>query len=667
RLLHQENEQIASSQFEYLERRQQELLRKWDGSLDDHVAYLKSNLGEGGYLSVSQELEYLQAPKIAYTSRLLETECDLKRLQSQNWDKRKKKKEDLLLPILFSEKEDPSYDLLLEEEKRGIEKSLGNLAEEEARLSFKPGIEGEISQLTEETKTALEMLKRLENAQELPPLIHTPGSLVAIWGKQIAALEGKAEEPLLCAYKDKLRLLAEENGEKIQKLQANIAIRNTESEEFAGLTLETARRLYVDYNNQRDGLQAHLKQLIYLSEQLYQPQFELSSITTILTDSVTQGLVIQAGETSVSLQDLNNRSLREQQHLKEKLHTQKTFIAQHLLQIIELTKLRLQLSEDKIASLRMTTIDLLEQEKHLLQNQLDKIQSQMGQVPEKWHREHLLLFKKELGSKMIEGLTQLMESKSLDRYLYHVRSKPLDFSFPPLKASYPYLFFSMVFGGLGFGFLGYLFYFIRSIFTGFPLSHAMLKSLGLNSCGILSPHCQSPLRHLFLNDLETLRNLIPSLSDVKICAILGGNTPDFSSQLAELLAMHQRRVLVIRYVFDEKISPENLPGLWQYIHGETVVCPIRKKPFADFLVSGSTSCYAVELLSHPKMASFLEEIKSSYDLILFYSKAAVTAAEAKALMQISDAAIITTGQQTKEEILICQEWKEKKISFTASF
>lgn len=699
KVIYSENEEIATAQLSYLEKRQEELARKWDGSLQEHVAYLKGNLNEGGYMSFSQEYDFLQEPQSTYSSRLLDIDFELTRLESQDAEAEGNLKKtprihkdffDSKKPLLHISTIKNGANVILEEQKKEIDERLFALELDEKHLqesalieppaASETGMAGEVVALTERQEEASKLLELLENGKEIATgldLVNDPKSLVAIWAKQIAsqqkhyAQNPEDKNPLFLREKEQIKEYIEQTANKIKILQDNIALHASTVHEFGGLTLETAQRLYLDYNNQRDSLQAQLKQLVYLSEQLYQPQFELSSITTILSDPVTQGLVLQAGDTAVRLQDANNRSLREQDHLKETLHTQKSFISQHLLQIIELTKLRAKLTEDKIGSLRKTTIGLLKQEKQLLQQQLDQISRKMEALPEKWRRENVLLLKKELGMKMIEGLTHLMESKSIDRHLYQVGSKPFDSALTPVAPKSPKLLKYALIGALLGAFGSYFFYLSRSLVKGMPVSHEMLALSGLNSCGPLSAYCHAPIDQLSQGDLETLRRLSQFLLKLDqkgiCCTIIGGKNPDFSSTLAQLLAMQQYRVLVVQYVFDKPVHPGDAPGLWHYLHGEVENCPVRQQLPFDFLPSGGTTRLSVELLSNPKLTAFLASAKSRYDVVLFYSSAEPADVEGQALLNIADAAIIAANAEKKEDFFLYDAWAAAKQKECVAF
>ncbi len=695
--IHSENEEIVTSQLAYLEKRQDELTRKWDGSLQEHVAYLRDNLNEGGYMSFSQEFDFLQEPQSTYSSRLLEIDLELSRLGSQDDKEAPLKKTfrgnsdffDSKKPLIQLSTAKNGNNAIFDEQKRGLDERLIALELDEKRLqesrAYIPLVDpetamaGEVLTLFEQQEEALRLLHELENGEEIATgfdLVNDPKSLAAIWAKQTAPQQKQyAQNPqdknsLFFKEKEEIKNYIEQTSRKIKILQDNIALYGSTVHEFAGLTLDTAQRLYLDYNNQRDGLQAQLKQLVYLSEQLYQPHFELSSITTILSDPVTQGLVMQAGETAVRLQDANNRSLREQDHLKEALHTQKSFISEHLLQVIELTKLRAKLTEDKIESLRRTTVSLLKQEKQLLNQQLNQINRKMENLPEKWRRENILLLKKELGMKMVEGLTHLIESKSIDQHLYQVGSKPFDAALTPVIPKTPKLLMWALIGAF-LGALGcYFFYLAHSLVKGMPVSHEMLSLCGLNSCGPLSAYCHAPIDQLSHFDLETFRRLTQFLLKFEkgiCCAIIGGKNPDFSSTLAQLLAMHQYRVLVVQYVFDKPVHPRDVPGLWQYLHDEVPHCPVRQELSFDFLSSGGTTRLSVELLSNPKLTALLTSVKNLYDVILFYSSGGPADVEGQALLNIADVAIVATSGEKKENLFCYDVWAATKQKECVAF
>ncbi len=167
--------------------------------------------------------------------------------------------------------------------------------------------------------------------------------------------------------------------------------------------------------------------------------FEISTLSNILNDSVTQQLVQKSSELSGQLCDLINRSGREHERLKEALAIQKRFLESHLSQTLELGKIRIQLIKEKISSLYDVMKDLLQKEKSVLENKIEELKVAMQELPELWHLDKRLKFKAELTKGMMEGLTHIAESKNLSRHLYQVESKPLDSALPPFAPQSPHL------------------------------------------------------------------------------------------------------------------------------------------------------------------------------------------------------------------------------------
>ena len=84
------------------------------------------------------------------------------------------------------------------------------------------------------------------------------------------------------------------------------------------MTLEASKGLFQQYCRQLDELHAQLKQVIFFRDHLNEPNFEISTLSNILNDSVTQQLVQKSSEISGQLCDLINRSGREHERLEKR-------------------------------------------------------------------------------------------------------------------------------------------------------------------------------------------------------------------------------------------------------------------------------------------------------------------------------------------------------------
>lgn len=461
-----------------------------------------------------------------------------------------------------------------------------------------------------------------------------------------------------------------ENGLDARRIEKG-AVEPLGEIDFVGLDLHSAKQFWTEYTSKRDACQAQLRELVFLRERLNDPEYELSSTGAVYSDGVTNELLHKASAIALQLEDDQNRSQRDQQRLMEALQTQKKFLSQHLLQTIELTKLRSRLLEDKIEGLRQATISLLHTEKDLLDEKLDEINDKMKGIPEKWRRENLLLLKRELGMRMIEGMTQLAESKNISQHLYQVSSKTLDAATPPLKPKSFSIGLLLLLAGLAGSGGAYAFYFCKMLVNGVPVSVQQLKALGFPIAGALSRYCQTQLPEICEEDLETLRNLSDGILSCQIpnqcVAVIGGRHPDFTRPLAELIAMQGVKVAVVHFVFDALVRPDDRPGLWQYLNGEITDIPLRPNGSYDFISSGGTSRYSVEWLSSPKFLEMIRFLKERYAVVLVYSSANPTKAEGRALLKIADTAIVSVQQETKEDLAVYCDWTENQAKARASF
>ncbi len=646
--LMRENEEICEAQIHYLEKRQNELAQHYDQALKEHVTYLQSNLSENGMMGFMQELEVLSEPQQDLTNQLFAADLELKRLQT------------LYQPDVVTKKDSNTAEF---KTRKSLTKRLIDCEVEGARVT-----DQELSRVEKQAAEMQLILEKVEKGEELPKdlsLLQAGRSGAKKWIEQFvkgSAAEGHVidRSTLSAALRT---FLSQLEGQR-RMLQENLAIKTEGYSEFDGLTLSTAQNLYLGYTRDRDAIGAQVQQVLYLQETLFDPAFEMSSIPTILTDSVTGELVQKASHIALKLQDPDNRTIREQQRLREELDIQKSFLHQHLVYSVELSKLKLKLLDDKITSLRHCLINMLSTEKKLLQDKLKDLGLKMIPLPEKWRRESLLQLKKDLGVRILEGMAQLAESKNLNQHLYHVASKPLDLSIAPLAPrTSRYFILSLIMGCIGV--LGFYFgHLCRALFQGLPVTHDHLKAAGFPTLGRLTPFCEVPCSSLIDGDLETLRATAQFLSTLPkhACAvILGGKNSDYSRAIAELLSMQGRKVLLIRSVFDAIVQPQEKPGLWDYLQTDlTPQSVIRSLPHFDYLPSGGTARLASEMLLGPKFQAFLKDLKGRYDLVLLYSSALPNRMEGMALSQLADALLVSVQDETKEELAAYLAWKESQ-------
>jgi hypothetical protein len=612
RFLKQENDEICQTQLEYLQKRQEELTAYYDKALQDHASYLNENLAKNGFIGFAQEIETLSEPKNFYTSKLFNVDLDLKRLKGST-----------------------QSSLLTQEQKGHPLQKPGN------RPLLKQAKKKEEQAMLQEEK---EVRVQLRNCQ----LEQMRKGVSSFQTHSEGLFQEQAREPMLLG------------------------------DEFSGLSLDTAQSLLVEYTRQRDNLQAQMRELVFLREQLGRPDFEMSSLGGVFDDAVTRDIVNKASAIVLQLKDENNRSAREQERLMEALQTHKNFLSHHLFQTVELKRLRVKLLGDKISSLQQATFSLLHTEKDLLQSKLEELNLKMAGLPEKWRRESLLMLKKELGAVMLEGISNLVEMKSLGQHTFQISSRPLDSAVPALQPQPPRVFLKALISALLAAMGCYFVIFSRALFAGLPVTDETLQLCGFPVSGKVSPYCKAPLSQIHGQDLETLRRVVESLKAVPystssgsgegvVAVCVGGNYPDFTPPLAELLSMRGLKVIVLQAVFDKVVRADEMPGLWQYLQGQTQDIPVRRSVCYDFVPSGGTCRYGSEILCSPKFQALLSTLKTSYDITLIHSSAEPSQMEGFSLLKIADSAVIVVQRESKDQLQAYCKWNEEKGSSCITF
>lgn len=438
----------------------------------------------------------------------------------------------------------------------------------------------------------------------------------------------------------------------------------TQREELEGITLATAQSLYGSYQKELDETQKNIRQLIYFEKQIFMPTFELSSLGGVLRDSVGQSMVQKAAEISLKLRDEKNHSLKEMARLQEALNTEKTFLSHHMKQMEELEKVRKKLVEEKIRSLQTICLDLIKKEKKLIEEKLQELTVKMEDLPEKWRRESHLQFTKELNMGIIEGISKVVESKNLTHNLFHVDSKPIDKAIPPLLPIAPLLLLFSVGGGGLASLLFFLFFLGQGLVRGFPLSFDTLHFYGFKGAGLFSRLCHAPLNEIGSSDLHTLREIQQRISRHKkktpCVALVGGDRPDYSLNLAELFALQNKRILLIHSAFNKTVTPDEASGLWHYLEGRVAEIHPQKRRGFDFISTGGTSRHAPELLSRENFAKLLEKFKPHYDLILIYTTALPALADAHVFFKYADAIIVTGAEEKPSDLLPYRQWQAEE-------
>lgn len=364
--LHEQHEQIALAQIDFLQKRKGELFRSFQEALDEHVAYLEGEVNSAGYLGLTQEVEMLSEPKETYTAKRHQLDLEIKKWHA---------------PKLEARMEHPWAD--------GVERREA-LSLEETRL-----------------------------AGDFPP-----------------------------------------------------------AEEYSGIDLELAESLFNRYAETRDGICSSIRSIERVLDQIDGEAFEIHGLSQVLTDPTSHSIIGKAAELSMKLSDTNSYTSKERRASQNLLDTQKAALKQHIIGQKKNLDERLDQVEEKLAKLRGTALDLIRREKASVEGKLVEIGDQLHKIPSKWRKESQLKMEKELTMQIMEGLSQLSESKVINHHLFHIESGPLDDADASLdpQPRHALLFAGM--GGIIGGCFAFLLILIHAVSRGLPVSRPYLMERG---------------------------------------------------------------------------------------------------------------------------------------------------------------------------------------------
>jgi hypothetical protein len=625
-VLKEENQLMADVQIAYLQKKHQELNTKFDQEMEEHASYLKKNLGEQGFISLSQEIDMLAPPKEVYLSKLFETEFELARFES------------------------PTRTLA------------------SSRPHTLPQLE-DISLKLKEATLALDLIK-----QNTPPKPKqdTLAFLLANVQKAKALFESTQQD----GHKTELAVAKTKLENYLQDLISSLTVRQNTLQElssesfashFQGIDLNSAKNLYISYNTQLDSLEADLTQLAYLGEHLSNDNFNLSSIGNVLSGDVTSDMIHRASELELQLKDSITHSPKEHERLKDALKTQKNFLSSHLEHVQELKKIQLHLTKEKIKFLKQMIVDLLETEKKLLHEKLADLHHQMSDLPTKWCFENKLKFRNELTKDIMQGLTQVSESKQLASELYQADATPLDKAIPPHLSNYPFLIlFSCITFFLS-SLIAYLYYYLKALIEGFPVSSETLQSLGEPFSGTLSLYADIPFPEIRESDHETLRSLASFLEKKpNTIGLFLAACSDYSHNLAHILYSRGKRTLIIECDLTRIPSNEDIPGLHHYMSKMVETLPIRNHAFFDYVPSGFTAS-STELFTQERFSTLIEELKTRYDFIFLINRSPLQSSQAIDLLSLIDVAVVSFEREPLDDLKKYSNWIRQKQNRYVTF
>jgi uncharacterized protein involved in exopolysaccharide biosynthesis len=502
---------------------------------------------------------------------------------------------------------------------------------------------------------------------------------------------------LVSSLAKEIGLLLQE-ADAMRRLQGRMAAQDPLNEEFQGLNLKTARDLYLNYSQDLNTLESQAVQLQFILQQLQDPHFEISSLSsslsTLLHDPISMEMVAKASNLALLMQDAENRSTKEMDRLQADLDKQRKLLSAHLTHTIALLTIReglhkksaqslqqriLLLVQEQIAILEQRIreccqhhLDTLKQEKQLLEKNLSDLKVQMAALPQKWTAERAVNQQIDLNRNMMEEIAKLVETKNISNNLEILQSGPIDSPVVPLHPRSPHLILLSLAGACLGMFLGFVWTLGASISCGVRASPENLRAAGLHVAGPLTclPDCPTAL--LRDADLDTLRRLInffstPSPGCVSLL-LLTNQTLNFcyiTWNLAELLSKTGKRVLILDLDLVQGQTAGG--GILDYLEGRTEMLPIEKREHYDLLPAGGASRFDTELLSSHRFAKALLHLQEKYDWILASSSCPLNSAAAEALLARFACAAALLNEETLDQLRIYFDYVKKTNNLSFLF
>lgn len=687
--LHDEHMRISEEQLDYLQNRRKMMGGELKKMMDDYALSLSSDLTSTGFANSTKAMEFMAAAQNDYRHKLLSIDMETKRLQTAQ-------EEEFIYYDRYSSHGDPAVINEILGEIRVLKQQADSLdialrqtqKPDEAIMSAQMQDLQTIQDYSKDTQLLIAALEKREIPKNPLKISSDPRYMVKTWLEKVAEAhqEVKSAPPKtylskkaqmeswltnFSAYLDNLQHLLHVHE---RTLQEQLTHQQKNESEFKGIDLSTARELYMNYIRQLNEVQAHMLQTQFIIEQMQNPEFEMSSLSSILNDSVSKDLINKASGIALALRDQNNRSVKEQERMKDELSLEKGFVEMHLKQTMQLYVLREKLLKEKINDLQNVTLGLVHQRISILEKHLDdyittrlsnlkqerslihenqlQLQTEMAKLPNKWVAERLIDQQMNMNQMMVEELSKMVESKNISTNLEMVLSGPIDYAQPPILPKSPRLVLYVILGVLVGSFLSVTYYIVRSVIDGIQASPENLELVNQHVSGFMSNQANNTPTNLYTDkDLETLRKVISYLAPgegshetravrPQSLVLIQGEGPDYSLNLAELMTKKGFKVALLPLRFNQPAKPEELPGLLQYIDGEAPGPKINRVNGVDVIAPGGITRFDNEIICSPAFTDLITTLQEKYDWIIAVSPVMPTTAQAESMIKYFDHSVV---------------------------
>ncbi|NGX46238.1 MAG: hypothetical protein K940chlam2_01425, partial [Chlamydiae bacterium] len=210
------------------------------------------------------------------------------------------------------------------------------------------------------------------------------------------------------------------------------------------------QRLQEQVTQERSGHRAEIEKLSSLKKRVQDPGFDVSALTDFFVDSVGRSLAEKGSEIQLQLLDSSNHSQKELKRLETTLQKQRELILDHVDKRVSFLQEQWESDGVTLARLQARALELIKNEQKLTAEQINEIGSGMGHLPQKWRLENQIKLKRDFALQMMDGITQLTESKILEHQFFRVESRLVDIPYaPPYPTTIDPIFISIFSGLLG--------------------------------------------------------------------------------------------------------------------------------------------------------------------------------------------------------------------------
>lgn len=710
--IEKEHQLISEKQIGYLMQRQKEMAKVLEIMMQDHADKLALDLSSTGFATSEKAMDFLAASQQELKRQLFALDLQIQRLQKAQSDKNFDNND------VFTSVNNLEVINKLATEKRSLKQQADSLnlvlrnlpsQSQEFKNSFNSQLKDieTIKQTLDESTIALAKLQKNELPDPPQKFDENSKFVFNIWLEKIAQAQKnlkdnpKNQHCLNDWYQCKSGFISHLSNLNHylsvyqRSIEERLAHQQAPLKEFQGINLDVARNLYISYNKELSDSESLATQHEFLAKQIDEPDFEISSLSSILTDPLSLSMISRTSDLILTLKDQDNRSSKEQDRLNTDLAIQKGFLKTHIQQTIDLLNLRQNFLKEKIQHLQSlnlsliqeqisilenqiqeyvnSTLENLNQEKQLIENNLAELRYEMAIFPQKWASEQMIDQQMEINKSLVEEISKLVESKNISNNLEKLQSAPLDLAYPPVHPKSPRLILLTIFGALAGAILSFIWILARSVTKGIDVSEDNLKAAGQYICGKFSREYQGSLdkNPLLDKDLASLRRLIAFFDLQKTnqksntLLLLEGKGPNYASSLAELLSLKELNNLVIELNF-EGLEDNGKNGMLQYLEGKISEPAINHLSSYDQISSGGLCRYANELMGSQRFHTLLASLTQKYDLIIIASSAMPCSAEAESLLDQFPNAVISVTDETLQDLKYCLSHANKgsnKIAF----